>query len=152
MITAYLKTATLESVGRRVGAYVRGNAKLEKIEQAWCDAAYWVHEGLAEPLDTIAVAKLETAIEALHEAGSGSQSKQRRCQAMEVFYGRKETDLLNTDPSKYRPARNGEDLCQEDRRGPVKDTPWHIFHAYQKSQHEPKQGGPTRGGRGLKSL
>ncbi|MBV8525782.1 MAG: hypothetical protein JOY71_27335, partial [Acetobacteraceae bacterium] len=88
----------LESVGRRVGAYVSGHARLGKIEQSWCDAAYWIHEGLAEPLDTIAVAKLETAIETLDEASKTSGSKQRLLQAIEYFYGRKENDYLATDP------------------------------------------------------
>ncbi len=55
----------IRSVGRRVEAYVRGESKLPNLEQAWCDAAYWFHEGLAETLDSIAVAKLETAIEVL---------------------------------------------------------------------------------------
>ena len=65
----------IRSVGRRVDAYVRGGSKLPKLEQAWCDAAYWFHEGLAETLDSIAVAKLETAIEVLLGAESSSQER-----------------------------------------------------------------------------
>jgi hypothetical protein len=93
------QTAILESVGRRVDAYVRGGVKLPNLEQAWCDAAYWFHEGLAEPLDTIAVAKLETAIEVFLIAESTKLSKKRLCQAIQAFYGRKETDPFATDAS-----------------------------------------------------
>ena len=39
------------SVGRRIDAYVHGGSKLPNLEQAWCDAAYWFHEGLAETLE-----------------------------------------------------------------------------------------------------
>jgi hypothetical protein len=67
--------AVLESVGRRVGAYITGNKKLPNLEQAWCDAAYWYHEGLAEPLETIAVTKLETSIEILFHSKSTSKTK-----------------------------------------------------------------------------
>jgi hypothetical protein len=95
----FAQTAILESVGRRVDAYVRGGVKLPNLEQAWCDAAYWFHEGLAEPPDTIAVAKLETAIEVHLGAESTKLSKKRLCQAIQAFYGRKETDPLATDAS-----------------------------------------------------
>jgi hypothetical protein len=93
------QTAILESIGRRVEAYVRGCAKLKNLQQAWCDAAYWFHEGLAEPLDTIAVAKLETAIEALLAPGSTKLSNARLCQAIQAFYGLKKTDRLGTNAS-----------------------------------------------------
>ncbi len=89
----------LASVGRRVEAYIQGIARLQKLEQGWCDAAYWFHEGLAEPLDTIAVAKLETAIEVLMEGQSAKRSKARLCQAIRAFYGLNEEDPLGTDAS-----------------------------------------------------
>lgn len=92
--------AILESVGRRVAHFIRQDAKLLKLERAWCDAAYWFHEGLAEPQATIAVAKLETSIEVLFGAGSGNLSKQRLCQAIGAFYGLGPKDALPTDPSK----------------------------------------------------
>jgi hypothetical protein len=93
------ETALVESVGRRINAYVRGTAKLQNLEQAWCDAAYWFHEGMAEPLDTIAVAKLETAVEVLLSAESSALSKKRLCQAIQAFYGLTETDPLPNDTS-----------------------------------------------------
>jgi hypothetical protein len=93
------QAALIESVGRRLDAYVRGGAELPCLEQAWCDAAYWFHEGLAEPLDTIAVAKLETAIEVLLVAESTKKSKPLLYQAIQAFYGLKQADPLGTNPS-----------------------------------------------------
>ncbi len=87
------------SVGRRVDAYVHGGSKLPNLEQAWCDAAYWFHEGLAETLDSIAVAKLETAIEVLLGAESSSKSEKRLCEALHAFHGVSENDPIATDPS-----------------------------------------------------
>ena len=61
LITAVEKL--LAAAGRRLSMFVTGQMSLPKIDQAWCDAAYWFHEGLAEPLDTVATVKLETAVE-----------------------------------------------------------------------------------------
>jgi hypothetical protein len=89
----------IRSVGRRVETYVRGESKLLTLEQAWCDAAYWFHEGLAETLDSIAVAKLETAIEVLLGAESSHKSEKRLCEALHAFHGVNENDPIATDPS-----------------------------------------------------
>jgi hypothetical protein len=89
----------VQSVGRRVDAYVCCGAKLPKLEQAWCDAAYWFHEGLAEMLDSIAVAKLETAIEVLLGAESSSKSERRLAEALHAFHGVNEYDPIASDPS-----------------------------------------------------
>jgi hypothetical protein len=93
------QVAVTQSVGRRVEAYVSGKAELPNLAQAWCDAAYWFHEGLAETLDSIAVTKLETAIEVLLGAESSSGSKKRLCEALHAFFGLKETAPIATDPS-----------------------------------------------------
>lgn len=76
-----------EAVGKIVTSFATGNFRLPVIEKAWCDAAYWLHQGLAEPLDTIAVAKLETAIEILMRAESSSGGKKRIEKAIEGFLG-----------------------------------------------------------------
>jgi len=89
----------VRSVGRRVDAYVHGGSKLLHLEQAWCDAAYWFREGLAETLDTIAVAKLETAVEVLLGAESSKKSEKRLCEALHAFHGVNENDPIATDPS-----------------------------------------------------
>lgn len=89
----------VRSVGRRVDAYTRGGSNLPKLEQAWCDAAYWFHEGLAETFDLIAVAKLETAIEVLLGAESSSNGEKRLCEALHAFHGVSENDPIATDPS-----------------------------------------------------
>jgi hypothetical protein len=77
----------LASVGNRVRAYATDEAIFTKLDQSWSDAAYWFHEGLAEPLDTIAITKLETAIEVLLSAGSSKQSSSRLQLAFSSFYG-----------------------------------------------------------------
>ncbi|MBB4429230.1 ribosomal protein L20 [Bradyrhizobium sp. CIR48] len=87
--------AVLETAGRRVAAFVDGAASLSKLEMPWPDAAYWFHEGLAEPLDTIAVPKLETAIEILLRSESTKGSKARVIKAIEAFYGLSGTDFIN---------------------------------------------------------
>jgi hypothetical protein len=87
----------LDSIGSRVAAFICGNGRLSELEQAWPDAAYWFHEGLAEPLDTIAVPKLETAIEILLRSESTKGSKARVVKAIQAFYGKKPHDFINPD-------------------------------------------------------
>ena len=79
-------TAARESIGRRVDAYLSSQAALPSLEQAWCDAVYWFHESLSEPLDTVAVTKLETAIENLLAAGSTTNSKKRMLDALSGMF------------------------------------------------------------------
>jgi len=85
----------IDSVGGRLATFISGKAGLAELEQAWPDAAYWFHEGLAEPLDTIAVSKLETAIEILLRSESTKGSKARVLKAIEAFYGLKSEDFIN---------------------------------------------------------
>jgi len=82
------------SIGRRVSGYLYGAQVLPKLEQAWCDGAFWLHEGLAEPLSTVAVAKLETAVEVLLSAESTKKSSLRFRAAFESFYGLKPDDPI----------------------------------------------------------
>lgn len=78
----------LKAVGRRLAAFVGGPpGKLAQLDQAWCDGAYWFHEGLAETLDSIAVAKLETAIEVMLRAESSKGSAKRIRQAVRAVAG-----------------------------------------------------------------
>ena len=84
----------IASVGNRVGTFTTGSFRLPKLEQAWCDAAYWLHEGLAEPMDSIAVTKLETAIEVLLRAENKSGSERRIILAMDTFYTLKPEDPI----------------------------------------------------------
>ena len=75
----------IRSFGTRISAFLSGISNLQSLEQAWCDGAYWFHEGLAEPMDTVAVAKLETAMENLLAAGSTSGSRERIRTALRVM-------------------------------------------------------------------
>lgn len=85
----------LQSVGRRVEGFVTGRGKLHTLSQAWCDAAYWFHEGIAEPLDTIAVPKLETAIEVLLRSENSLGSEKRLLAAIKMFYGLEANQPIN---------------------------------------------------------
>ncbi|MCC6756156.1 MAG: hypothetical protein IT199_07280, partial [Solirubrobacterales bacterium] len=88
------KPRLFEAVGNRVRAFVAGATELASLERAWCDAAYWLHEGLAEPVDSIAVAKLETSLEVLLRAESTRGSTRRLLLALDTFFG-----LTSEDPS-----------------------------------------------------
>ena len=77
----------LDRMERRLTAYVGAEEAFAKLNEAWCNAAYWYHEALAEPLDTVAVAKLETAIEVLMRAESTKGSKRRLLEGFNAFFG-----------------------------------------------------------------
>ncbi len=89
------KTApTIAAVGGRVTSFASGQFRLPNLERAWCDAAYWLHEALAEPTDAIAIAKLETALEVLLRAESASGSQTRLHAILATFYGVNPSDAL----------------------------------------------------------
>ncbi|MHB8390671.1 MAG: hypothetical protein ACYDBH_14005 [Acidobacteriaceae bacterium] len=67
----------LDSAGRRIATYINGGSGLPQLERSWCDAALWFHEGVADILNTVAVAKMETAIEVLLYAESTNGGNQR---------------------------------------------------------------------------
>jgi hypothetical protein len=77
----------IEAVGNCVRSFASGRFRLPSIEQAWCDAAYWLHQALAEPMDSIAIAKLETALEVLLRSESSSGSEQRVLTVLDLFFG-----------------------------------------------------------------
>ena len=60
----------IASTGRRIETYLNGAAELPNLERAWCDAAYWLHQALAEPMDALAVTKLIASYEILFCATS----------------------------------------------------------------------------------
>jgi hypothetical protein len=86
--------ALISAVGGCVQSFVTGRFRLFNLERAWCDAAYWLHEALAEPLDSIAIAKLETALEILLVAQNPAGSERRIRTVLEVFYNLKPDDPL----------------------------------------------------------
>lgn len=93
----YLKEAgdAIDAAGAQILAFLTGSGALPILAGAWADAAYWYHEGLAEPLDTIAVPKLETAIEVLLRSQSSSGSEKRVLDAIRTFYGLKPDEFIN---------------------------------------------------------
>lgn len=68
---------TVTAMGRFIDVYVSGQGELPMLKGAWCNAVYWFHEGMSEPLNTVAVVKLETSMEILFSAGSRTGSKTR---------------------------------------------------------------------------
>jgi len=78
---------TFTSVGNRVAGFASGQFRLPVLEGAWCDGAYWMHEGLAENIDSISVAKLETALEVLLGAESSKGSEAKMLKALHTFFG-----------------------------------------------------------------
>ncbi len=86
-------TPIFNSVGNVVRSFASGSFRLPALEQAWCDAAYWLHQALAESIDTIAVAKLETALEVLVTSVSSKGSEKRILEILKTFF-----DLEHCDP------------------------------------------------------
>ena len=89
LIAVHLAKAApfLQSMGRRLTAYLSGDSALPRLDESWCNAAYWYHEALAETLDTVSIAKLETAIEVLFRAESMPGSKARVVQSFDALFG-----------------------------------------------------------------
>lgn len=90
-----LRKASLifSAVGNVVTSFTSGSFRLPTLERAWCDAAYWFHQALAESIDAVAVAKLETALEILLRAESSRGSEQRILEILKAFF-----DLGAEDP------------------------------------------------------
>lgn len=84
----------ISAVGRIVSAFASGQYRFPNLERAWCDAAYWLHEALAEPIDAIAIAKLETALEILLRSENASGSERRVVSLLEAFYGLRPNDPI----------------------------------------------------------
>jgi hypothetical protein len=80
-------TPIFTAVGNVVCSFATGSFRLPVLEQAWCDAAYWFHQALAESIDTIAITKLETALEVLVRSESSKGSERRMCEILTVFFG-----------------------------------------------------------------
>ena len=74
------------AVGNVVRSFASGSFRLPVLERAWCDAAYWLYQALAESIDTIAIAKLETALEVLLRAESSRGSEQRILEILSAFF------------------------------------------------------------------
>lgn len=87
----------IDSIGRRVDAYLRDKRHAPKLEKAWSDAAFWMHEGFAELVPTVAIAKLETAVEVLFCAESRKGSGQRFYEAFKSYWGLSPNDQLHSD-------------------------------------------------------
>lgn len=90
-------TQWVDAIGSCVSSFATGKFRFPNLELAWCDAAYWLHEALAEASDAIAYAKLETALEVLARAASTSGSQTRIELILDAFYGLRPTDKLTAE-------------------------------------------------------
>jgi hypothetical protein len=98
MAEALQKAApVIEAVGKCVTSFATGRFRLPNLERAWCDAAYWLHEALAETSAAVAFAKLETALEVLARAESTSGSGSRIELILSAFYSLSPNDMLTSE-------------------------------------------------------
>lgn len=84
----------VKSMGSRLEGYVDGASVLPLLDETWCNAAYWYHEAIAETLETVAIAKLETSIEVLFRSVNSSGSTKRLADGLEIFFGLEKDDRL----------------------------------------------------------
>jgi hypothetical protein len=85
---------SLDVMGERLAEYLGSRSVVPLLNESWCNATYWFHEALAESLDTVAVVKLETAIEVLLRAEDMSGSKSRIKNSFEAIFGLNGSDSL----------------------------------------------------------
>lgn len=89
----------MAAAGNVVRSFTSGNYRLPNLERAWCDAAYWFHEALAEPIDSIAIAKLETALEVLLRSERSKGSTSRVLTILHCFFGLQPDDPVAPNAS-----------------------------------------------------
>lgn len=135
----------VDAIGHRINAFLAQsshNSQIAAVELAWCDAAYWFREGLAEPVDTIAVAKLETCLEVLLGAESSSGSRRRIEQAFKLFLGKAPQDRIFTSThitvkkfaqelvgARSRVLHGTSSTLVDDGSGTPRDEAWIVVHA-----------------------
>lgn len=105
----------VDAIGSCVTSFATGRFRFPNVELAWCDAAYWLHEALAEASVAIAYAKLETALEVLAHAESTSGSQSRIELILDAFYGLHPTDKL-TPESKMTARQFAKEIVRDRSR------------------------------------
>ena len=86
----------LAAMGCLVDAYLSGQGDFPGLQQAWCNAIYWFHEGMSEPVDAVAIVKLETAIENLFRAESAKGSNARILDGLKGMFGIEQSDPISS--------------------------------------------------------
>ena len=87
-------TPLVTAVGNVVRSFTTGVYRLPILERGWCDAAYWLQEARAEPIDSIAIAKLETALEVLLRSENSKGSTSRVLVILQCFFGLQPEDTV----------------------------------------------------------
>lgn len=80
-------TKMLGQMGNRMSEFSNENSKFSNLNSAWCSAVYWYHQALAEPVETIQIIKLVTAIEILLRTESSMGSKAKITDAIKHITG-----------------------------------------------------------------
>lgn len=83
--------------GNRLQGLISGSYKLPRLERGFCDAAYWLHQGLMESVGPVAVTNLEAAIEVLFWANSSKNARPRIVNAAESLLGLRGDDLIGPE-------------------------------------------------------
>jgi hypothetical protein len=108
--------ATLVAAGgRHVNALATGVFELPRLQQSWCDAAYWFRQGVRDKLDSIAVTKLETAVEVLVAANNTGGNRDRQIDLIRAYYSRERDEYINPD-SEITVAKFVNDLIRDRSR------------------------------------
>lgn len=105
----------VDAIGSCVNSFATGRFRFPNLELAWCDAAFWLHEALAETSSAIAYAKLETALEVLVHAESTSGSQSRIELILDAFYSLPPTEKL-TPESKMTARQFAKEIVRDRSR------------------------------------
>jgi hypothetical protein len=84
----------ITAVGHVVASFASGSYRLPTLERAWCDAAYWMRESLFDAIDSLAVTKLETALEVLICTEASKNSTARVMTALQNLLGVKRDEPI----------------------------------------------------------
>ncbi|MDK4808138.1 MAG: hypothetical protein OC190_16560 [Novosphingobium aromaticivorans] len=82
-----IQTDRLNSMSGRLENFLSGIGGMPTLDAAWCNATFWYHEAVAEPLDTVAIAKFETAMEVLFRTENKKGSERRIVEGLQSLLG-----------------------------------------------------------------
>lgn len=105
----------VNAIGSCVTSFAAGKFRFPDLELSWCDAAFRLHEALAETSEAIAYTKLETALEVLTSAGSTSKGQARIELILDAFYSLSATDKL-TPESKITAKQFAQEIAEKRSR------------------------------------
>ena len=93
----YENRNTLDYLGKRLLEFANLDSEFPKINEAWCTATYWYHQALAEPIETIRIIKLVTAIEIRLRTENTQGSQGKIAEAIERVTGLNSNEKIKGD-------------------------------------------------------